>query len=359
MIASPAPSGGTGPLTGARVVEFAAIGPVPYCGLVLRELGADVLRVDRPEASELGIVTPPEFDALARGKRTVVLDLKRVDELRAALDLIADADILIEGFRPGVMERLGLGPAECASRNPSLVFGRISGWGETGPMAKEAGHDLNFLGMTGALAAMGEPGHAPPVPLNLVADFGGGAMQLAIGVLAALIQARATGQGQVVKTSILAGAHALTPFLHGLRAAGAWHDARQSNVLDGGAPFYRCYETGDGRYVAVAAIEAKFYRSLLVGLELLGVLNPAAQMDRDAWPATSERFALIFRRRTRDEWIHSFHGSDACVTPVLDFAEALDHDQCQAFLTDNERTGLRLPMSVPRFETPAQSPLVA
>ena len=223
-------------------------------------------------------------------------------------------------------------------------------------MAKEAGHDLNFLAMTGALAAMGEPGHAPPVPLNLVADFGGGAMQLAIGVLAALIQARATGQGQVVKTSILAGAHALTPFLHGLRAAGAWHDARQSNVLDGGAPFYRCYETGDGRYVAVAAIEAKFYLSLLAGLELLGVLNPAAQMDRDAWPATRERFALIFGRRTRDEWTQSFHGSDACVTPVLDFAESLGHDQCQAFLTNDERTGLRLPMSVPRFETLARSP---
>lgn len=345
-----------GSLTGARVVEFAAIGPVPHCGLVLRELGADVLRIDRPGPSKVGIATASEFDALARGKRTVALDLKRADGLRTALDLVADADILIEGFRPGVMERVGLGPAECLTRNPSLVYGRISGWGDTGPMANEAGHDLNFLGMTGALAAMGEPGKPPPVPLNLVADFGGGAMQLAVGVLAALIQARETGRGQVVTTSILAGAHALTPFLHGLRAAGAWNERRQENILDGGAPFYRCYEGSDGRYVAVAAIEAKFYRSLLTGLGLLDVLDPSAQMDRASWPATRERFALIFRRQTREEWTQSFRGTDACVTPVLDFAEAIDHDQSQACLTEDKQMGLRLPMSVPRIETPGLPP---
>lgn len=267
----------SGPLAGLRVVEMAAIGPVPFCGLLLADLGADLLRIDRPGGAELGVPIPPRFDVLARGKQAMALDLKQPDGIAQALDLIAGADALIEGFRPGVMERLGLGPAVCHARNPRLVFSRISGWGDAGPMRGEAGHDLNFLGLTGALDALGVPGQPPPVPLNLIGDFGGGAMQLAVGVLAALLHAQSAGEGQVVATSIWEGAHALTPFLHGLRAAGAWEDRRAANILDGGAPFYRCYETADaGTYLAVAAIEPKFYQRLLDGLGLAGELDASA-----------------------------------------------------------------------------------
>lgn len=346
---------GRGSLAGLVVIEMAAIGPVPHCGLVLSELGADVVRLDRLEPSGLGIEVAGQFDALARGKRSLALDLKSPNGAQAALELVGRADALIEGFRPGVMERLGLGPDRCLAANPRLVYGRISGWGETGPLAGEAGHDLNFLGLTGALAAMGEPGQPPPVPLNLVADFGGGAMQLAVGVLAALLEARTTGQGQVVATSILEGAHALMPFLHGLRAAGAWEDRRGANVLDGGAPFYRCYEASDGRYVAVAAIERKFYRALLKGLELLGQVNPAVQMDRTAWPALAGLFASVFRTRPRDDWARRFQGTDACVTPVLTFNEALDHEQISGCVASTANADLRVPRAVPRFSAHRQS----
>lgn len=247
-----------GPLAGTVVVEMAAIGPVPHCGLVLAEMGAGVIR------------------ALARGKRSAALDLKSPEGLAAARTLIARADVLLEGFRPGVMERLGLGPAPCLAANPRLVYGRMSGWGDAGPMEGDSGHDLNYLGLTGALLAMGDPGTPPPVPLNLVADFGGGAMQLACGVLAALLSARATGRGQVVATSILEGAAALTAMTHGLRAAGQWRDARRDNILDGGAPFYRTYAAADGGFLAVAAIEAKFFGALLAGLDLQDVVAPAS-----------------------------------------------------------------------------------
>ena len=338
-----------GPLSGMQVIEMAAIGPVPHCGLVLAELGADVLRIDRPTPSGLGIEIAAEHDALARGKRFVALNLKAAAGREAALELIAAADIVIEGFRPGVMERAGLGPQICLGRNPRLVYGRLSGWGETGPMADEAGHDLNFLGLTGALAAMGEPGTPPPVPLNLIADFGGGAMQLAVGVLAATIHARATGQGQVVSSSILEGALSLTPMLYGLRAAGAWSDLRNDNVLDGGAPFYRCYEAGDGGYLAVAAIEAKFYRALLAGLGLSDPALAACQMDKATWPSKRAQFAEVFRTRGRDEWAGHFAGTDACVTAVLTAAEAPQHPQNQQAFTTAGSAGLLCPRSVPRF----------
>lgn len=345
-----APAAAAGPLIGVRVVEMAAIGPVPHCGLVLRELGAEVLRIDRPGPSSLGIPVAAGFDALARGKRTVALDLKDAAGREAALELIGGADILIEGFRPGVMERIGLGPQPCMQRNKRLVYGRLSGWGDAGPMAEEAGHDLNYLGLTGALAAMGEAGAPPPAPLNLVADFGGGAMQLAVGVLAASLQARQSGQGQVVSTSILEGALSLTPMFHGLRAAGAWtDDARGDNLLDGGAPFYRCYQAGCGGYVAVAAIEAKFYRALLAGLDLAGELDAAAQMDKARWPVVRERFAAAFTTRARDEWAEHFHGAEACVTPVLTFAEAPLHPQNAPCFTADTPGGWSVPRSVPRF----------
>ena len=339
----------TGPLAGMRVVEMQAIGPVPYCGLLLADLGAAVIRVDRPDDGGLGLPVPPRFDLMARGKQARAVDLKRPEGVEAALALIGEAEVLLEGFRPGVMERLGLGPAECHARNPSLIYARISGWGDAGPMRDEAGHDLNFVGLTGALAAMGPPDAPPPPPLNLVADFGGGAMQLTVGLLAALLHARATGQGQVVATSIYEGAAALTPFFHALRAAGAWEDRRGANALDGGAPFYRCYAAADGGFVAVAAIEAKFYRNLLGGLGLAGSIALAAQMDRTTWPATTAQFAASFRERGRDAWATHFAGRDACVTPVLGWDEAALHAQATAMATFERPGGIAQPRTAPRF----------
>ncbi len=338
----------TGPLAGMTVIEMAAIGPVPHCGMVLRELGADVLRIERSGPSGLGIDLAPGFDALARGKRVVALDLKATAGRDTVLEFVAAADILIEGFRPGVMERLGLGPVPCLARNPRLIYGRLPGWGDSGPMAGQAGHDLNYLGLSGALAAMGPPAAPPPVPLNLVADFGGGAMQLAIGVLAAMLQARQSGSGQVVAASILEGTLALTPMMHGMQAAGAMSGKRHDNVLDGGAPFYRCYQARGGSYVAVAAIEAKFYRVLLEGLGLLGALDPAAQMDRAQWPATHARLAETFLTRTRDDWAAYFLGINACVTPVLTFDEATRHPQAAAAFVQTPG-GWPVPRATPRF----------
>ena len=346
-----------GPLAGIRVIEMAAIGPVPHCGLVLAEMGADVVRLDRTETAELGVAVPPPYDALARGKRSVALDLKDADGLRSARGLIAGADALLEGFRPGVMERLGLGPDACLTANPRLVYGRISGWGDSGPLAREAGHDLNFLGLTGALLAMGAAGAPPPVPLNLVADFGGGAMQLACGVLAALLSVRATGRGQVVATSIYEGANALLPFAHGLRAAGVWTDRRGDNLLDGGAPFYRTYAAADGQYVAVAAIEPKFYRALLTGLGLHEVVNPSAQFDRASWAGTAALFAERFVARPRDDWTAWFAGTDACVSPVLGWAAAAAHPQAAALRGFAETDGVTLPRTAARFSaTPCGAP---
>jgi alpha-methylacyl-CoA racemase len=341
-----------GPLAGLRVIEMAAIGPVPHCGMVLADMGAEVVRIDRPHAADLGIPVDPRFDVPARGKQSLILDLKASPA--AALDLIDHADVLIEGFRPGVMERLGLGADICLARNQRLVYGRISGWGDSGEMAQLAGHDLNFIGMSGALAAMGAPGQPPPVPLNLIGDFGGGAMQLVAGILAALLHVAKTGQGQVVATSIFEGAHALTPFLHGLRAAGAWSDRRGTNVIDGGAPFYRCYPAAEFGTLAVAAIEPKFYASLVKGLELDGVLDLAAQMDRQTWPATAALFAEKFATRSRDAWAAHFAGTDACVTPVLDWAEAAAHPQAAALGVFEAPEGVVQPRTAPRFSaTPA------
>ena len=347
MSANDQPVSASGPLAGIRIVEMPAIGPVPHAGLVLAELGADVTRITRTAPSDLGIAVDARFDSLARGKQEVALDLKHPAGLEAARTLIGSADALLEGFRPGVMERLGLGPHPCLAANPRLVYGRISGWGDAGPLAEEAGHDLNYLGLTGILHAIGMPGEPPPVPLNLIGDFGGAAMQLACGVLAALHAARATGRGRVVATSIYEGAAALTPHLHGLRAAGLWSDRRADNILDGAAPFYRTYTAADGRFVAVGAIEPRFYRALLAGLDL--PLDPAAQMDRAAWPGTAQAFADRFATAPRDEWVARFAGTDACVSPVLDWAEAVRHPQAVALALYQEiglpRTGARLSAS--------------
>jgi alpha-methylacyl-CoA racemase len=343
-----------GPLHGITIIEMAAIGPVPFAGMVLADLGAEIIRLDRRDPSGLGIGTQPRFDVPARGKKSVALDLKSPAGIAAARRLIAAADIVIEGFRPGVMERLGLGPEICLADNPRLVFGRISGWGSTGPMAAMAGHDLNYLGLSGALAAMGSPDTPPPVPLNLIGDYGGGAMMLALGVVSAVLQARSSGKGQVVETSIAGGALALTPLFYGLIAGGRWGLGRSDNLLDGGAPFYRCYECGDGRYVAVAAIEPKFYRELLDGLGLATTLKPARQYDKTSWPETAAILAETFRSAPRDEWAGRFNGTDACVTPVLDWTEAPTHPQHQALASFTEIDGVVQPSAHPLFShTPA------
>ena len=316
-----------GALAGVRVDEFAAIGPVPFCGMVLADMGAEVIRVERPAASELGIPVDPAFDHLNRGKRSLALDLKQSASAEIVHRLLAGAQILLEGFRPGTMERIGFGPDPVLAANPRLVYGRVTGWGEAGPLAAVAGHDINFLAASGALAAMGQPGEPPPVPLNLIGDFGGAAMHLACGVLAALRVAEREGVGQVVSTSIAAGAVALTPMLHGLRQAGLWSTDRADNLLDGGAPFYRCYLAADRRAVAVGAIEAKFYRALLAGLGLLDQIDPAHQMDRATWPATAARLAARFAEAPMAHWAALFAATDACVTPVLSFDEAPAYPQ--------------------------------
>jgi alpha-methylacyl-CoA racemase len=343
-----------GPLAGITVIEMAAIGPVPFAGMVLADFGAEVIKLERTGPSDLGVPTQRRFDVPSRGKKSVTLDLKNAEGVAAARRLIASAEAVIEGFRPGVMERLGLGPELCLADNPRLVYGRISGWGSTGPMAAMAGHDLNYLGLSGALEAMGRPGAPPPVPLNLIGDYGGGAMMLVAGLLAALLRARDTGAGQVVETSIAAGALALTPLFYGLIAGQRWGLERGTNLLDGGAPFYRCYECQDGRHVAVGSIEPKFYRALLSGLGLEGELDAGRQHDRASWSATAERIGAVLRTAPRDHWARHFDGSDACVTPVLDWLEAPAHPQHQALGSFTSLDGVVQPVPQVGFsETPA------
>ena len=337
------------PLAGTKVVEFPAIGPVPFCGMVLADMGAEVIRIDRAAPSDLCFAMPSRYAVLNRGKRSVALDFKHPDGVAIARRLVAQAHVLLEGFRPGVMERLGFGPEACLEENPALIYGRMSGWGERGPLAGVAGHDINYLGLSGALAAMGEPGEPPPVPLNLIGDFGGAAMHLACGVLAALLAVRAGGTGQVVRTSIAEASLALMPMVYGMRAAGEWSLARGQNILDGGAPFYRTYATRDGRFVAVGAIEPKFYAALLDGLGLAGTVPVAAQRERTTWPNTAALFASRFGEKTREEWSRIFAGTDACVTSVLDMDEAPDHPQHAALDSFVAVEGVRQPAPTPEF----------
>lgn len=320
----PPEDGSQAPLAGLRVVELHAIGPVPFAGRLLASLGAQVVRVSPPADPGLGLAVPAEFDLLNHGKESLALDLKQPDGLAAARARIDAADVLLEGFRPGVLERLGLAPEALLAANPRLVVGRLSGWGSRGPLAPRAGHDINYLAMSGVLHAIGTR-DAPLPPLNLVADFGGGAMHLAVGVLARLVRRGIDGRGGLVETSILAGTHGLTPMFSGLVAAGQWSLARVDNLLDGAAPFYRCYETADGRHVAVGALEPKFYRELL---DLLGVadrVDAAEQYARATWPATVDTLARAIATRSRDAWAEAAAGRDACLSPVLDFSEAAAH----------------------------------
>ncbi|MCB9993569.1 MAG: CoA transferase [Hyphomicrobiaceae bacterium] len=314
-------SGKAGPLSGVRVVEFAGIGPAPMCGMLLSDLGADVVRIDRPSPADVGIKRPLETNFILRGRRTIKLDLKQPRHASFALDLIGYADCLIEGFRPGVMERLGLGPEAAMRRNPRLVYGRVTGWGQEGPLSLNAGHDINYIAITGALDAMGRKGERPPVPLNLVGDFAGGAMFLAIGLLAGVLDARASGKGQVVDAAIVDGLTAMMNSINGLRTGGVFSKERGSNILDSGAYFYDTYACADGKFVAVGAIEPKFYAEML---ERLGVPleRMPPQNERSRWDEARAVLAEVFKTKTRDEWAGIFADSDACVSAVLSLEES-------------------------------------
>jgi len=336
---------GQGPLTGVRVVEIAGIGPGPFCGLLLADLGADVVRVDRPGGG-LTLV-PWERDPVNRNKRSVVADLTHPEGVEAVLALVERADILFEGFRPGVAERLGIGPEDCWRRRPQLVYGRITGWGQDGPLSRAAGHDVSYLAPTGALDALGPAGGPPAIPLNLIGDLGGGALYLAVGVLAALHEARASGQGQIVDAAIVDGAAHLMTMLYGFRANGVWSDERGSNLIDGGAPHYGVYETADGRYMAVGALEPQFFTELV---ERLGLDEPASsRTDRGAWPGLRQRIAERMRTRTQAEWTEIFAGSDACAAPVLSMGDAPSHRHLAARGTFVESFGMVQPAPAPRF----------
>ena len=343
-----------GPLAGVRVVEVAGIGPAPFCAMLLADLGAEVLRVERPAAEAApGLAAAP---LLARGRRSVALDLKHPDGAEAVRRLAGGAHALLEGFRPGVAERLGIGPAECLARNPALVYGRMTGWGQQGPLAHAAGHDIAYIALAGALHPIGRAGGPPVPPLNLVGDFGGGGMLLALGVVAALLEARGSGRGQVVDAAIVDGAALLTTMVHELAAAGLWSQERGVNLLDSGAPFYDVYETADGAYMAVGALEPRFYAELLRGLGLDERTLPA-QHDRARWPELREQLAARFRSRTRAQWCQVFDGGDACVAPVLTPAEAPTHPHNRERGTFVPVGGVLQPAPAPRFSrTPCDPP---
>ncbi len=335
-----------GPLDGVRVIEIASLAPAPFGCMILADLGADVLRVDRAE--RCGPQARPPADPLSRGRRSIGLNLKDPAGLDLLLSLVDQADVLVEGFRPGVTERLGFGPAECARRNPRLIYARMTGWGQQGPLAPTAGHDIDYIAISGALGPIGRAGQSPVPPLNLVGDFGGGGMLLAVGVLAALVERSGSGLGQVVDAAMVDGSALLTSFLHGMLSTGAWQDKRGSNLLDGGAPFYDTYQTADGGYVAVGALEPQFYSALLDGLGLADEGLPA-QHDRSGWPRLRDRFTAVFAQRTRDEWAAVFAGTDACVAPVLGLAEAPAHPHATARNAFVEIAGVRQPAPAPRF----------
>ena len=337
----------TGPLTGIRVVELAGIGPGPHAAMILADLGADVVRVERPPRTGPGLM-PPGRDYLQRGRRSVAADLKSAAGRETVLRLAERADVLVEGLRPGVTERLGLGPEDCRARNERLVYARITGWGQTGPRASQPGHDINYLALTGALHAIGAADTRPIAPLNLVGDFGGGSMLLVIGVLAALTERQSSGSGQVVDAAMVDGVSLLSQLVWSLRAQGHWSDRRGHNLLDTGCPFYDTYLCADGRYVAVGAGEPQFYAELLKGLGLDDV-DPRAQMDSVGWPTLRARFTATFATRTRDEWEKTFGDREACVTPVLTWAEAGQDAHLRARETLIEIDGVLQAAPAPRF----------
>ncbi|UOD31285.1 CoA transferase [Massilia violaceinigra] len=340
-----------GPLAGIKVIEMAGLGPCPFAAMMLADMGAQMIRIERKSAP--GAPTPfpmlgTKYDVLARGRRSLALDLKQPAAQAIALELIAKADVVLEGFRPGVMERLGLGPDACLARNPALVYGRVTGWGQSGPLAQAAGHDINYIALTGMLHAMGRADAPPAPPLNLVGDFGGGGMMLAFGVVCAVLEARGSGKGQVIDAAMTDGAALLGAMMYGLRAQGGWSGARETNLLDGGAHFYDTYACADGKFVSVGAIEPQFYALLR---KLAGADDHAfdAQMAPAGWPGLSDKLAALFARRTRDEWCALLEGSDACFAPVLDLDEAPHHPHNAARATFVDVDGVVQPAPAPRF----------
>ncbi len=344
----------SGPLVGYKVIELAGIGPNPMCAMMLADMGAEVIRVDRVVASDLGIPVDARFSLLDRSRRSIAVDLKQPAGIELVLRLVSTADALIEGFRPGVTERLGLGPEVCQARNPKLVYGRVTGWGQHGTLAKAAGHDINYIALTGAAYAIGQRDRPPAPPLNLVGDFGGGGMLLAVGVLAALLEAQKSGKGQVVDAAMTDGAAILMTALYGLHGSGFWTDERERNVLDGGAHFYDAYETKDGKYISIASIEAKFYDELLT---LTGFSDPdhAGHRDRTQWDGLAAKMTTLIKTKTRDEWCKILEGTDVCFAPVLSLSEAPHHPHNvsrQTFVTEN---GVTQPAPAPRFSrTPSK-----
>jgi alpha-methylacyl-CoA racemase len=343
----------SGPLTGLRVVELAGIGPVPHAAMLLGDLGADVVRVERPSPGFDPAQGRPDYTL--RSRRSVAADLKSDAGRELVLRLVAKADVLLEGLRPGVAERLGVGPQQCHAVNPALVYGRMTGWGQDGPMATQAGHDINYISLTGALHAIGA-GDRPAVPLNLVGDYGGGSMFLVTGVLAALWERQRSGAGQVVDAAMVDGANVLLQVVWALRGVGAWTDDRAANLLDGGAPFYDTYTCADGRWIAVGALEPQFYAQFLAGLGIAGEDLPE-QMDRSGWPRLRARFTEVIASRSRDEWSEIFAGTDACVTPVLSFGEAARAPHTTARESVITLDGIPQAAPAPRFSrTPAGTP---
>ena len=345
-----------GALDGVRVIEFAGLGPAPFAAMMLADHGAEIIRIERKAGSTRTAFVNSRFDVPSRGRRSVAIDLRAPAGRDLALDLIAQSDALIEGFRPGVMERLGLGPVLCLERNARLVYGRMTGWGREGPLAERAGHDLNYLGLTGALNAIGPREEPPPPPLNLAADYGGGGMLLAFGILAAMLHARRSGVGQVVDAAMIDGAGLLSGLFHGLLAGGYWSESREANLLDGAAYFYSTYRCADGKFLAVACIEPQFHDLLVARLDL----DPAVfthMADPAQWPALKKRLAILFATRPRDHWAALFEGTDACVTPILSWSEARSHPHAAARHAFVAVDGVPQPAPAPRFSrTPAPPP---
>ncbi|MDO8704368.1 MAG: CaiB/BaiF CoA-transferase family protein [Sulfuricaulis sp.] len=343
-----------GSLEGIRVVEMAGLGPAPLCGMLLADMGAEVIRVDRLGEADLGIKRNPKYDVPSRGKRSVAIDLKQAPGLKAVQRLIKQADVVLEGFRPGVMERLGLGPDDCLAANPGLIFGRITGWGQNGPLAQAAGHDLNYIALTGALEAMGEANGPPIAPLNLVGDFGGGSMFLALGITSALVERSRSGRGQVVDAAIIDGVSNLMAGIHGQHAGGYWQAHRGEHILGGAAPWNTVYQTSDDKYITLCAIEVRFYATLLAKLGL----DPASlpdRMDRQHWPALRKLFQGIFSTRTRQEWCALLEGTDACFAPVLSLVEMATHPHIAERQVLQTVDGVLQPAPAPRMSrTPSR-----
>ena len=337
-----------GPLAGIRIVELAGVGPGPMCAMLLADLGATVLRIDRKQPANLGIKRPLKYDLLLRNRKSIALDLKNPDAVAMALDLISKADALIEGFRPGVTERLGLGPEVCTKRNPKLVYGRMTGWGQTGPLAQTAGHDIGYIALTGVLNAIGRAEQPPSIPLNLVGDYAGGSLYLALGVVSALLESRSSGKGQVIDAAIVDGTASLATTLFGMHAAGMLSPRRGMGITDSGAHFYDVYECSDGKWISVGPLEEKFYAELL---RRLGIApdDLGGQFDSSRWPRAKILISRIFRGKTRDEWATEFAQSDACVVPVLDWQEAPAHAHLAARNTFIEVDGVTQPAPAPRF----------